>query len=57
MVPQQVHLAVRAAKKAGNQLNSEALHTAATSGNKELFDEMKKYLNGGNSGQSIPDTL
>ena len=51
------HFAVKKLKRATNRLNSEALNSAAMSGNKVLFDEMKKYLNAGQSGPTVPDTL
>ena len=51
------HYAVKKLKRATKKLNSEALHSAAMSGNQALFDEMKKYLNAGKSGQTVPDTL
>ena len=51
------HFAVKKLKRATNRLNSEALHSAAMSGNKVLFDEMKKYLNAGKSGPTLSDTL
>ena len=51
------HLAVWKAKIEANSLQREALANAALDGNKDLFKQMKKHLNKGNSGQDIPNSL